>query len=447
MNNYYRADLFIKTVLGPAVPGAQIYVCLQPANIFPPATPPRTIPIPWQGPNPQASIFSDNGFTPIVQPIIADGFGAVYFYALPGRYTYVVVYGGRVQTYYIDQTLGNAGSAPVSTLLLSTNGTPNFNQTALNFVQGSGITLAADNLGNVTISGSSITYPGNASLFLNGTGVFSALPSGLTLQTNGTYNGSQTLQNLVNGSGITVTQDGAGNVTVTNTSPAVPQKYWQTFGYKIFVENTSGTINAIGTVITGEADVSASNYVGPTTTDPAYKTQETGAAGTTFSTILTEGTAALSAAVKTGVPSSNIVLFSTCVKLNTITNMRYYTGFSLPIGVSLQSAYVTDTPNTGYIMFRYSSTADGTTWHGVVGTDNSHQTSVNTGVAVNTSAPQDLVFTYNGTTLSFSVDGSTPVTITTNIPAGPLRLTSSIDNHNIATSCIASWSYWLYSVK
>src|ERR1019366_2254443 len=162
--------------LGPAVPGAQIYVCTQPCNVFPPITPPHTLPVPWFGPNPQAQIYSDAGVTPIVQPIITDGFGHYDFYALPGLYTVVVMFGGKVQQFYIDQTLGNAGSSNPSPLVLSTNGTPNFNQTALNFVQGSGITLSTDNFGNMTITGSGITYPGDATKFLNGTGVFSTPP-------------------------------------------------------------------------------------------------------------------------------------------------------------------------------------------------------------------------------------------------------------------------------
>jgi hypothetical protein len=135
-----------------------------------------------------------------VQPILSDGFGHYSFYALPGVYTVVVMFGGKVQQFYIDQSLGNAGSSSASSLLLSTNGTPNFNQAALNFVQGSGITLATDNLGNMTITGSAITPatmtntvgglvptpPNNATQFLNGSGVFSVPPSaGIGLPANG----------------------------------------------------------------------------------------------------------------------------------------------------------------------------------------------------------------------------------------------------------------------
>ena len=159
MNNYYRSDGWVKTSQGPAIPGAQIYICLQPANVTPPITPPRTLPVPWVGPNPQALIYSDAGVTPITQPIITDGFGHYDFYTLPGLYTVVVMFGGKVQQYYVDQSIGNSGSSNPSPLLLSTNGTPNFNQNALNFVQGAGITLATDNLGNTTVTNNASVGP------------------------------------------------------------------------------------------------------------------------------------------------------------------------------------------------------------------------------------------------------------------------------------------------
>jgi hypothetical protein len=43
----------------------------------------------------------------------------------------------------------------------------------------------------------------------------------LTLETNGTPNGSQTLLNLKNGTGITITDDGVGGVTVTGSASGV----------------------------------------------------------------------------------------------------------------------------------------------------------------------------------------------------------------------------------
>lgn len=423
MNNYYRMDGWVKTTLGPAVPGAQVYVCTQPANVFPPITPPKTLPVPWAGPNPQAPIFSDAGLTPIIQPILTDGFGHYDFYVTPGLYTIVVLFGGKVQQFYVDQSLGNAGSISISPLVLSTNGTPNFNQTALNFIQGSGITLSTDNFGNMTITGN----------------------SSITLQTNEVPNVSQTLLDLHASTGISLIDNGAGRVTITNTAPFVAQPVLQTFGYKVFVDNTSPIAVPIGTVALGTGDISATTGVAPTTTEPGYKTENTGAAGSAASTIWAEGT--LASTGPSGIPTSSIQRFATLVKLNTKTNMRCYVGFATPVGGGIQTAFITDTPNTKYIFFRYSSTVDGTTWHAVCGTSSGSQSVVDTTVPVNTSVPQELVFTYDGVTLLFSVDGSTPVNLNTNIPAGPTRLTGSIDNHNQATACTCSWSYLLYSIK
>jgi hypothetical protein len=225
MNNYYRADGWVKSVQGPAIPGAQIYVCLQPANVTPPITPPRTLPVPWVGPNPQALIYSDAGTTPIVQPIITDGFGHYDFYTLPGLYTVVVMYGNKVQQFYIDQSIGNVGSSS-SSLLLSTNGTPNFNQSLQNLVQGAGVTIVTDNFGNTTITGSGgsgITYPGNPLVFLNGTGVFSVPPYPTPATMTNTVGGlvptpPNDATKFLNGTGVFSTPAGGGSSVVLQVS-------------------------------------------------------------------------------------------------------------------------------------------------------------------------------------------------------------------------------------
>jgi len=106
MNNLYRFDGWCKSTLGQALAGSQIYVCSpQPANI-------ATLP-----PSPLASIFSDPaGLAPISQPISADNFGHYDFYALSGIYTIIVVYGGKVQQVYPDQTVGIPGAATIGSL-------------------------------------------------------------------------------------------------------------------------------------------------------------------------------------------------------------------------------------------------------------------------------------------------------------------------------------------
>lgn len=97
MMTYYRYDGWLRTTLGVAISGAQIYVCSQPTTDI--------VDIP---PAPLASIFSDNaGLNPIVQPLITDGFGHYFFYAVQGFYTVVIVNGGVVQLVLPDQVLGH----------------------------------------------------------------------------------------------------------------------------------------------------------------------------------------------------------------------------------------------------------------------------------------------------------------------------------------------------
>lgn len=138
---YYREDGWVKSTLGPAISGAQIYVCTQPAN--------QTLP-----PTPLANIFSDpNGLVPITQPVYSDGFGHYDFYAAPGLYTIMVAFNGSIQRVYPDQSIGNVGSTGSgSSILFETNGTPDFNQLIRNLVQGAGITIVTDNSGNTTVT-------------------------------------------------------------------------------------------------------------------------------------------------------------------------------------------------------------------------------------------------------------------------------------------------------
>ena len=177
MNNIYRKDGWVKTTLGPAIPGAQIWVCTQPANSS--ALPP----------SPLAFLFSDpGGLVPITQPIITDGFGHYDYYVAPGLYTEIVAFGGKVQQSYPDQSIGNVGTGSGSSIVFSTNGTPNFNQLAMDLVQGVGITIVTDNLGNTTITGAVAptmtntvgglvpTPPNDATKYLNGAGTFSVPP-------------------------------------------------------------------------------------------------------------------------------------------------------------------------------------------------------------------------------------------------------------------------------
>jgi hypothetical protein len=191
--NFYRSDGWVKLVSGQAVSGAQVYILKQPANVVAPITPPRTLPIPFV-PNPQVQVYSDAGFTPVSQPIITDGFGHYDFYTLPGLYTVAIFTGGKLQQYYIDQSVGNVGSGLISSLVLQTNGSPNFNQGVLNLQQGANVVLTPDNFGTVTIASTG---------------------GGTSVEVAGTPLSSSTLLNLVNSGNVTFTDLGGGQVSAS----------------------------------------------------------------------------------------------------------------------------------------------------------------------------------------------------------------------------------------
>lgn len=144
-NNYFRYDSWIKSAQGPAIAGAQVYVCTQPANVA------------FTPPSPLAAIYSDpNGLVPITQPLIADGFGHVDFYALQGVYTVVVAIGGVIQEVLPDQSLGGAAASGGGSIILQTNGVTNTDQFLLNLQNLDGtVTLSSDSSGDVTISAAS----------------------------------------------------------------------------------------------------------------------------------------------------------------------------------------------------------------------------------------------------------------------------------------------------
>ncbi|MGH7192278.1 MAG: hypothetical protein ACREJM_01950, partial [Candidatus Saccharimonadales bacterium] len=107
-------------------------------------------------------------------------------------------YTGTKQT-WIDSTgvLHCLGGCTGTGLTLETNGATNADQSLLNLVAGTNVTLSNTG-GAVTINSTGGGTP-------------------ITLQTNGTNNASQSLLNLVAGTNITLTNTG-GAVTITSTA-------------------------------------------------------------------------------------------------------------------------------------------------------------------------------------------------------------------------------------
>lgn len=198
----YRSDGWVKSVLGQAIAGAQIYICTQPADTA------------FVPPTPLASIFADSaGMVPITQPIISDGFGHYDYYAASGAYTEIIVNAGNVQQVYPDQVPMGASSN-------ITSGTVTNNEGPLIF--GS---VIFGNGGADVLSGP--VLPGDPTKFLNGLGVFSTPPSG-----------AGTVTSVAAGTGLSASPSpiiGSGTISLSNTT-VTPGSY----------TNANITVNAQG---------------------------------------------------------------------------------------------------------------------------------------------------------------------------------------------------------
>ena len=106
----FRFDGIVINAVGEAIPGAQVFVCTQPAT---------TSVIP---PSPLASLFTDaTGSTPLVNPVIVDGNGNFSFYAATGVYTLVYFDPfNRIPTQiFLDQEVVSPGGGTLTSVALT----------------------------------------------------------------------------------------------------------------------------------------------------------------------------------------------------------------------------------------------------------------------------------------------------------------------------------------
>lgn len=103
---YFRRDSWIQDVQGNALAGARLWVCYQPARVF------KTRP-----PEPLAQIFRDAQGMELagVQPRASDGTGHFVYYAVPGFYTEVFFFQGRLVRILRDQAIGVLGATTPET--------------------------------------------------------------------------------------------------------------------------------------------------------------------------------------------------------------------------------------------------------------------------------------------------------------------------------------------
>lgn len=361
---FFRKDGWVKTVLGPAVPGAQVYVCApQPANVS--ALPP----------SPLANIFSDiNGLVPITQPIITDGFGHYDYYVAAGLYTEVIGAAGIVQQVYPDQYFGLGNAGP----------------------------------GNPYVAGANITIIGNV--------ISAVIPPQVTidLQTNSVDNTSQNKLNLKNGTNISVSSDGVGGVTITNTQtqldPTTTIRFvvpkWATAD--TYLDSPQGWCSPTD----GGIGSPTFSVVAPTVSVPSYAKLTTPASTTDNAFFLcTSKQLRLDLVSKAQL---NVAYFSAASVRNWVLTMT-------DITTAGSGNLEFDNPTGNMVGFRYSTAAGDTHWKAYTATSNVAFTVADTGVSLDTTGALHLFETRTAQgvpgTILFFIDGVQVASISTNVPA------------------------------
>lgn len=157
MSTFYRRDDWVQDAMGNALSGVSVYVCSQPANtgIIPPS--------------PLIQLYADPlGATPIVQPVITDGYGHAEYYADQGQYT-IVYYSPQIQeVVLLDQVIVSPFNAISTTWNTDTSA--------------AGTITGAINGTNVVFTLSAAPLPPSSlTFFVNGVSQDSATVSGSTV--------------------------------------------------------------------------------------------------------------------------------------------------------------------------------------------------------------------------------------------------------------------------
>lgn len=278
----------------------------------------------------------------------------------------------------------------------------------------------------------------------------------LTLQTNEVNNGSQAVLDLHAGTNVTLADNGAGRVTIAAqgvAGNADGNSYYSGAG-------TFNNPNCGGIIVAQVEDINSYQFWGTRFGPPSYNGTASVtwlAATATENPMIRCATGALASTNCFGLsllasgstnifPLGQLRRWSARLRLNQTTNVRYWIGLCYTAGGAPgTTTLASDAPIAQMVMFRYSAGVDSTI-QCVCATDATHQSIVNTSVAVDTANSHLFEITYGAGTASFWIDGALVGQISTNVPAASQGLGTvwTVDNKNTANSQSVdnTWFVW-----
>ena len=297
----------------------------------------------------------------------------------------------------------------------------------------------------------------------------------LLLETNGTSKWLPNLLNLQQGTNVTLTDNGSGQVTIAAsaggtviqgiTVSSVTPVIGDTFRYNEYgdskwdvccgvpnfiriqiepLESASPGLAGIGVITANATIIGTLTFVAATATEPTLLTAgNSSALGNTSVTGITHY--GFNTATSAGTFSiGTLRRYSTRWRPETTAaTSRFWLGLGGYMSDFNTTGWVSDTPNTNYAAFRWSSAVD-TNIQAVVATDNTHQTVVDTGIAPNTTNTGLFEIAWAGAAFKFFINGTLVATISTNLPATSTLMIPflSCDNNNTATKVTFSFEYF-----
>jgi len=271
------------------------------------------------------------------------------------------------------------------------------------------------NQGRITSSGN---YTFDADTNLNTAAQLNSppVPPGflLVLENNGTLNSSQSTLNLESSDGsVTITDEGAGTLNLQTASGG--DTYSISFVAAGIPKNSATTNDGANfgmscTFIEASLTNAPTGY-SASATEPSFVRVQSSSLSASGG--FTDG----QTNITTGVLSS----WTEKLRIVGQTDSRYWWGLSDQLGSAVESVFNSDTPAANFIGFRWSSSTD-TNVQAVCQTDSSHQTLVDTGVAPNSTTPQSFGITVSGSSIVFTINGTTVATISTNVPSNSTGL-------------------------